>query len=743
MASQTNQTKGRGAKRNKGPLLRFLGTFFLIALVTGTMLACMAAMYIKVVIIPDAGMNLSSYDPDLTSTIYYTDPETGAQVPLQNLHGQENRQWIAYEDIPQNLVNAAIAIEDKRFYKHNGVDWIGTANGIRSMFTGTNIRGGSTITQQLIKNLTEEDQVTVKRKIKEIFRALEFEDNYDKEEILEWYLNYIYLGEGCNGVYTASYAYFGKEVSELTLAECASLIGITNNPSLYNPYRNQEGNRNRQLTILAAMLDQGKISQQEHDEAVAQELVFARGEDDQVWEAYSYYVDAVIDQVIRDLVDELDYGQNYAANTVYAGGLQIYSCYEPSVQAAVDAVYQDRSNLNYSSPTGAPLQSAITIINNETGGVAALAGGVGEKEGSRVLNRAIDSKRPPGSAIKPLAVYGPALEMGLITPGSREVDSPYNTAQGWPVNSYGGYYGPMTMAEALRISSNTVAVKVLAKLVTPQVSYEFMRDRFHIELVGSRTVGNKTYSDIDLAPLALGGLTDGVTTYEMAAAYAAFPRGGIYYEPTLYTKVTNSEGEVLLEKKREPEFILKEKTAYYMTSMLQNVVNSGTGTAARLTGQAAKQVVAGKTGTTSSRKDLWFAGYTPYYTAAVWTGFDIQEAMRNVSGNPSTVLFRKVMERVHNGLPKKDFEKPRGEEMIWVAICSESGKLATEYCEEFTSNVYLFRGDVPQAYCTLHEAPPPEPEPEPGEEGEPGVPPGESGEEPGTGNGNGANNGGN
>ena len=722
MASQTNQTKGKGTKGNRGPLLRVLGTLLLIAVVTGAMLACMAAMYIKVVIIPNAGLNLSSYSPDLTSTIYYTDPGTGEQVPLQNLHGQENRQWVAYEDIPQNLVNAVIAIEDKRFYKHNGVDWIGTAHGIRSMFTGKNIRGGSTITQQLIKNLTEEDQVTVKRKIQEIFRALEFEDNYDKEEILEWYLNYIYLGEGCNGVYTASYAYFGKNVSELTLAECASLIGITNNPSLYNPYSNQEGNRNRQLTILAAMLDQNKISQEEYDTAVAQEMVFARGEDDRVWEAYSYYVDAVIDQVIKDLRD-LGYPEDVAADMVYAGGLQIYSCYEPSVQAAVDAVYQDRSNLNYSSSKGAPLQSAITIINNETGAVAALAGGVGEKEGSRVLNRAT-SKRPPGSAIKPLAVYGPALEMGLITPGSKEVDSPYNTAQSWPVNSYGGYRGPMTMAEALRISSNTVAVKVLAKLVTPQVSYEFMRDRFHIHLVESRTVGNKVFSDIDLAPLALGGLTDGVTTYEMAAAYAAFARGGVYYEPTLYTKVTDSKGEVLLEKKRTGEVILKEKTTYYMTSMLQTVVNSGTGTAAKFQGQA----IAGKTGTTSSRKDLWFAGYTPYYTAAVWTGFDIQEAMRNVSGNPSTVLFRKVMEKVHKGLPKKDFQKPAGEDMIWVSICSESGMLATEYCGEFTTNVNLFREDVPQGYCTLHEAPPPEPNEgeDPDGTGEPG------GETPGT-----------
>ncbi|MBP1758603.1 MAG: Multimodular transpeptidase-transglycosylase [Firmicutes bacterium] len=708
MTNQTNQTKRGESKRDKGPLLRFLGTLFLIAVVTGAMLACMAAMYIKVVIMPDVGLNLSSFSPDLTSTIYYTDKASGEQVPLQSLHGRENRQWVEYENIPQDLVDAAIAIEDKRFYKHNGVDWIGTANGIRSMFTGNNIRGGSTITQQLIKNLTQEDQVTVKRKIKEIFRALEFEDNYDKEEILEWYLNYIYLGEGCNGVYTASYIYFGKNVSELTLAECASLIGITNNPSLYNPYQNQEGNRNRQLTILAAMRDQDKITKAEYDAAVAQEMVFARGEDsNREWEAYSYYVDAVINQVIKDLM-ELGYSQDMAANMVYAGGLQIASCYEPSVQAAVDAVYQERANLNYTSSKGTALQSAITIINNETGTVAALAGGVGEKEGSRVLNRATDSKRPPGSSIKPLAVYGPALEMGLITPGSTEVDSPYNTEQSWPVNSYGAYRGPMTITEALRVSANTVAVKVLAKLVTPQVSYEFMRDRFHIQLVESRTVGNKVFSDIDLAPLALGGLTDGVTTYDMAAAFSAFPRGGVYYEPTLYTKVTDSKGEVLLEKKRTGEVILKEKTTYYMTSMLQTVVNSGTGTAAKFQGQA----IAGKTGTTSSRKDLWFVGYTPYYTAAVWTGFDVQEAMRNVSGNPSTVLFRKVMEKVHQGLPKKDFEKPAGQEMIWVSLCAESGLRANEFCGEYANNVYLFREDVPAETCTIHVAPEPETQPE-------------------------------
>jgi len=698
LAKRKENIKKNTGKKEGRPALRVLGTIALIGLVTCAMLACMAALYIRLVIVPDADLKLTDFSLNLTTTVYCNDTDNGQPKELQQLHGTENRIWIDYDEIPKNLINAAVAIEDKRFYKHNGVDWIRTVKGVLSMFTGQDIQGGSTITQQLIKNLTTENQVTVKRKVKEIFRALVFEDNYSKEEILEWYLNCIFLGEGCNGVYTASYAYFGKHVSDLTLAECASIIGITNNPSLYDPYRNEEANKERQENILWQMFDQGKISESEYNEAVAEKLKFVRGEDEireQV--VYGWYVDTVIDEVILDLRNTYTLSEQAAAAMVYSGGLQIYSNENPKIQAAVDSVYYDRGNLNYTSATGQPMQSAITVVDNKSGNVVAIAGGVGEKKGSRVLNRAgWLTKRPPGSAIKPLSVYAPAIELGFITPLSVEKDSPHKGT--WPVNSYGSYRGEMTIMEALRVSCNTIAVKVLANYVTPDVSYQFMRDRFHIQLVESRTVGDKVYSDIDLAPLALGGLTDGVSTWDMAAAYSVFPREGIYYEPSTYSKVVDNEGNVLLERNATGQVALKPKTTYYINDMLENVVAAGTGTAANFKGMP----IAGKTGTTSSKKDLWFVGYTPYYTAAVWTGYDQQEAMRNAGGNPSAILWRKVMQKAHVNLPYEKFAAPPAGDLVAVTYCKTSGDLATDFCPS-TGVISLFKEDVPQSSCQIHK----------------------------------------
>lgn len=693
-----NMQKSKGKKETR-PALRVLGTIALIGLVTCALLACMAALYIRLVIIPDADVKLTDFDMNLTTTVYYNDKKTGQPKELDPpLHGTENRIWIPYDKIPKNLIEAAVAIEDKRFYKHHGVDWIRTVKGVLSMFTGQDIQGGSTLTQQLIKNLTTENQVTVKRKVKEIFRALSVEDHNSKEKILEWYLNCIFLGEGCNGVYTASYAYFGKPVSDLSLAQCASLIGITNNPSLYDPYRNETANKERQENILWQMKDQGKISDAEYNEAIAEKLKFVRGKDEvQKQVIYNWYVDTVIDEVVSDLKTTYHYSDQAAAAMVYSGGLKIYTNMDPDVQAAVDEVYSNRENLNYSSATGQPMQSAITVVDNESGNVVAIAGGVGEKKGSRVLNRAAwKTKRPPGSAIKPLAVYAPGIELGFITPLSVEQDSPHEGT--WPVNSYGSYRGKMTMMEALRVSCNTIAVKVLAKFVTPDVSYQFMRDRFHIQLVESRTVGEKVYSDIDLAPLALGGLTDGVSTWDMAAAYSVFPREGIYYEPSTYSKVLDNEGKVLLERKSTGQVAIKPKTSYYINEMLENVVASGTGTVANFKGMP----IAGKTGTTSSKKDLWFVGYTPYYTAAVWTGYDQQEAMRNVGANPSAVLWRKVMQKVHVNLPYEKFAAPPSDNLVAVTYCKTSGALATQSCPS-TGVISLFKEDVPKSTCQTHK----------------------------------------
>lgn len=725
----------RKRKKKDHKVRRVLLTILLIVLITGAILVCMSAMYIKNVIIPQAGLDMADYTAKLTTTMHYKDPGTGEYVEMQTLYAEENRVWVELREIPENLIKATIAIEDKRFYDHHGVDWVRTCRGILNMFTGRKIVGGSTLTQQLIKNMTTDDEVTVKRKVMEIFRALELEKNYTKEAILEWYLNYIYLGQGCNGVYTASYKYFGKPVSELSLAECASLIGITNNPSKYDPLgklevtdpetgevkTSEDFNKERQVSILNAMCDQKMISEAERDVAIAEPLDFSQGRDtEKNSRIYTWYQDAVINQVLDDLQTTYNWSREFAKTKLYAGGLEIYTCMNPNVQAAVDAVYGDINNLNYTSAAGQKLQSAITVVDNETGEVVAMAGGMGPKTTSLTWNRATDSLRPPGSSIKPLAVYAPAIELGIVTPSSTEEDSYFKPEDKWPVNASGKFSGTVSIAYAVEQSINTVAVKTLDK-VGCQTSFEFMRDRFHIQLVENRNIGGKTFSDIGHAQLGLGGLTDGVSTFDMAAAYSVFPRQGTYIAPRLYTLVLDkTTKEIILQNdQKKEENALSQRTCYYMTNMLKQVVARGTGTAANFSGQE----IAGKTGTTTARKDLWFVGYTPYYTAAVWTGYDQQERLANYLKNPSTGMFKQVMSKIHAGLAYKDFNKPDTSGMKSVTYCSVSGMLPTSACAGHLVTGSFFPEDVPKGTCTIHTVKPVEPE-EPNEE-EPG------GQEPG------------
>ena len=698
------KSKGR---RVLGMVGKVLGTLVLIGICNGAIMACFAAVYIQTIIMPQAEQTLATidlFDVDQSSTMYYTDKSTGAQVEMLTLHGEENRIWVEYNDIPENLINATIAIEDQRFRTHNGVDWKRTAYGIFSMFTGRDIQGGSTITQQLIKNLTQKDEVTVKRKVLEIFTALEFEKTHSKDDILEWYLNYIYLGEGCNGVYTAALNYFGKELDELTLAECASLIAITNNPSMYNPYRYPENNLYRRNLCLDLMEEQGMISEEERDAAKAEPLNLQRAEGtERVQEIYTWYEDQVINDVIDGLMEQYGLTEQAATNMIYYGGLRIETCFDPDVQAYVDAVYQDRSVLELDSASGQEIQSAITVIDNSTGYVVALAGGIGEKDSSRLFNRATDTIRPPGSSIKPLGVYAPALDLNLITPATVFDDTPIDlNGSAWPKNSYNYFKGLTTVYEAVEDSVNTIAVKVLRDLVTPAVSYEYMTQHFGItSLVESEERNGTIHSDIDLAPLALGGLTDGVSTYEMAAAYATFANNGIYREPTTYLRVIDSDDTVLLDNSSyvgEP--VLQEDTVFYINTMLKNVIKAGTGHDANFSGMT----IAGKTGTTTSNNDKWFVGYSPYYTAAVWVGYDQQE--RIPSGSYlGAQMWKKVMQPLHEGLENKDFQQPSN--LVTQYYCKDSGMLPTEWCtvdargSRVTSGVFV-SGDQPTGYCTVH-----------------------------------------
>ncbi len=697
--------KRRKHRTRAGTVGRVVGTIGLIGLLTCVLLACFASVYIKTVIMPQSKITLVDFTMDLTTTMYYTDKDTGEDKQLQTFHGTENRTWVSYADIPTNMVNAAVAIEDKRFYDHGGVDWIRTAKGVINMFTGKDIQGGSTITQQLIKNITTDDEVTVKRKITEIFRALEFEKNYSKDEILEWYLNYINLGGGCYGIYSASYYYFGKPVQELSLAECASIVSITNNPSLYNPYLHVDYNKSRQELVLDCMCEQGKITQEECDAAKAEKLNFVKGEDEIAsGNMYSWFEEQVISDVINDLVDTYDYDRTYAFDLFYSGGLEIYTTVDPKVQAAVENVYYDQANIDYTSKSGQKMQSAITIIDNATGNVVGMAGGVGQKASNRGWNMATDTKRQPGSSIKPLTVYSPALELGRISPGTVIDDYPYTVLNGnpWPRNSDNRYKGLTTVYNALTNSVNTVAVRIVADYLTPQVSFDFAETRYHItSLEDNLVVGNQVKNDIGLSQMALGGLTSGVNTLEMAAAYTVFPNEGVYTKPRTYTKVLDSKGNVLLDNESESEVAIKETTAFYMNYMLKNVVASGTGTAAAFSGMT----IAGKTGTTTDNYDRWFVGYTPYYTAAVWSGYATAEKM-NTSGNPSVVMWRKVMSQIHEGLENKSFSTPNS--IVSVSYCMDSGLLPSDDClldprgSRVTKGYFIQGEDVPTEYCTLH-----------------------------------------
>ena len=632
-----------------GTILRVIGTIFLILLVTGLLFLCIFAYYVKNCLSTDLDVQLSDFTVSLSSSILYEDAD-GNWQNLTNLSSTENRVWVDYADIPKDMEHAAVAIEDKRFYKHKGVDWYRTAGAFVNMFLGMkNDFGGSTITQQLIKNLTKQDDITVQRKLLEIFQALEFEKSYDKEEIMEWYLNVVYFGEGASGVQMAANTYFGKDVRDLTLAQCASIIGITNNPSKYDPFISRENNKTRQETILKQMYEQGWINKEQYDEAVAQELVFVRSESDERTQTiYSYYAEAVINDVLNDLVEQKGVSRDTARTLLYSGGYQVYSCYDASIQQAIDDVYTNLDNMpQRPSASGQQFESAIVIMDPYTGEIKGLSGGTGEKTINFGTNRATQSKRPPGSSIKPIATYGPAMELGLITQYTQVNDAAdiKLTGTSWyPKNSGGGNYGVITIREALQRSLNTVSAQILDKL-TPRASYEFLKDKLGVTSLAE--------SDCDYAPLALGQLTNGITVREMTQAYSAFVNDGVFTYGRTYSYVKDSSGEIVLENPARTIVALKANTAWNMADMLCNAVNSGTGSEARLSGMP----VGGKTGTTTNNCDRWFVGFTPYYVAAVWTGYDSPAPMY-YSGNPAAQIWRRIMSQINEPLPVIQFNDP-------------------------------------------------------------------------------------
>lgn len=784
-AKKKKALRSKSKKWSKRFALTFFKAILLLILAVGIIGVCGGLGVVKGILAsaPDTDIDVS---PSGFSTFVY-DAE-GNQIAKLDAEGS-NRVPVSMDKIPENLAHAFVAIEDARFYEHNGIDIKGIIRaGFIGLTSGHFSEGASTITQQLIKNnvltsWTSESEkgfaVKVKRKIQEQYLAIMLEKQMDKDKILENYMNTINLGQNTLGVESASLRYFGKHCSELTISECAVIASITQNPSKYNPIRHPEENVKRRKKCLNKMLELGFISQTQYDEAMADtDAVYERiglyDIDYQEANATtgSYFSDAVYEQVKQDLILS-GYNENMAETLLTSGGLRVESTLDPKIQAILNEEYADPSNypenvkwyLNYAltiiSPDGtknnfskenmmtwfkqnqnskfnlifssqddayaavdtyrsamlAQLgveddadnyeetismtpqpQSAMVIEEQNTGYVVAMIGGRGAKEGRRTLNRATSAKRLPGSTFKVVASYAPALDSAGKTLATVYNDAPFNYADGTPVRNWykTGYRGIQNIRSAIRDSLNIIAVKNIT-VITPRLGYDYLLNFGFTTLTDGVQVGNEIKSDVNQS-LALGGLTYGVTPYELTGAYAAIANGGTYVTPKLYTRVTDSDGNVILDNTNPAtRQVIKETTAFLLTSAMQDVVTSGTGGRVNFGGMA----IAGKTGTTTGPTDAWFVGYTPYYTAATWTGYDNNVDLNSAEDGVSKTLWRKVMKRVHEDLPNTQFPVPSG--IVQVAVCSQSGKLPIPgLCDGSVYTEYFAEGTEPTESCDVH-----------------------------------------
>lgn len=640
-------------------------------------------------------MNISELALTRSSIVYYTDKDGNSQEAA-TLFSDGNCIWIESNEIAPVMKDAMVSIEDERFYDHNGVDIKRTTGAVfgyvkEKLGMGIATYGGSTITQQVIKNITQEKDRTPARKVKEMMRAVAIEKQLSKDEILTMYLNVIFLANNCYGIEAASNMYFDKSASELELHEAALIAGITQRPSYYDPLKNPENAINKRNTVLAKMYELEKITLEEYEAAKAMDIDLKGDHARARSNIYSYFIDNVISDVIRDLQREKGYTESFATQQVFSGGLKIYTTMDMDVQKAIEAVFEGSDSF----PRGAAnAQAAMVIIDPRTGQIKGMVGGKGEKTDSRGLNRATQTTRQPGSSIKPLSVYSPAIEERVITSATKIVDEPITIKNWSPKNSYSGYKGSMTVKRAVEISANIPAIKVVQELGVAK-SYDYVTNKFHLSNIDPQ--------DRDLSPMALGGLTNGVTVCDMAAAYSVLANNGYYNEPYSYTKVLDNTNRILLEKSTNTHKAISEATAYIMTDMLYGVVNSysGTGKLAKLSNMPTY----GKTGTTNNDHDKWFVGYTNYYVGAVWFGFDTQKSIRNagISYNISAKLWKNVMEKVHEGLPSEKILPPGN--LMEVRICSGTGKLANSNCSSVLQ--FFERGTEPNTYCSLSHEPVP------------------------------------
>ena len=719
--------------------------------------------------------------PTRFSTFVY-DIENNQTAKLVSTNS--NRIPVTIDMVPEHLQHAFVAVEDARFYIHNGIDIKGIVRagviGIQNVLKGGSFtEGASTITQQLLKNnvftdWTSEDSFAdrLKRKIQEQYLALELEKVMDKDSILINYMNSINLGQNTLGVQAASMRYFNKSVSDLNLSECAVIAAITQNPSRYNPITHPEENVKRRQKVLDDMLEQGYISQQEYDQAMADDvysriqIADSENEDSAV---NTYFVDALTDDVLEDLI-AAGYNETQAYTLLYSGGLKIYSTQDPKIQKICDDAFADESNfpantkwyLNYEltidksngerenhstemfrsywrenrsasynliytsqeeayqdielykeaimaagdevfgeniSLTPQP-QVSLVVQDQHTGYVVAMEGGRGAKLASRTLNRATDTTRQPGSTFKIVSTYAPALDSAGLTLATIMNDAPFNYADGRPVaNWYGeSYRGLSSLRTGIAQSMNIVAVKTLTQ-ITPRLGYDYLTNFGFTTLEESKEINGKIYSDIQQA-LALGGITNGVTNEELNAAYACIANNGTYIKPKLYTRVVDHDGNIILDNTMpQSRQVIKETTAFLLTDAMVDVVTSGTGGSVNFGGMA----IAGKTGTTSDYNDVWFSGYTPYYTATTWAGFDNNVKLSGDEKNLAKKLWRAVMSQIHEELPSQSFSVPAG--IVTATVCSRSGKIPIDgLCSGTARTEYFAEGTVPATTCDVHYA---------------------------------------
>lgn len=625
-------------------------------------------------------LDLRSLKIDLTSFIYVNN-EAGIAEQYQPVYAGEQRVWVDYDDIPQAMKDAMVAIEDKRFYEHKGVDWVRTGGAILNFFTGNDTYGGSTLTQQLIKNLTNKNQVSITRKVSEIVSAISFEKKYTKDEILETYLNVVNFGSGCNGVQAAANLYFGKNIADCSVAECASIAGITQNPAQYTPLIYPEHNKKRQQIVLLAMYDQDMLTRAEYDQAMldSENMVFIGDTNENKVDnipVNNWYVDAMLEDVASDLSVELNIDESTASYMVMHNGLKIYSAMDKTAQEAAESVMQDDSIMPYNKE----IQAGYIMIDYD-GRILASVGQRGAKQANLLWDCANRATRQPGSSFKPIGVFSPALEYGFYNYSSIVPDEPISgipgTTGSWPPNWYGYYTGSMTLQHAVEISANAPAAQIV-KTITPEKCFEFLSSNFEFKSLNFEE--DCTYSGI-----ATGGSYNGVTVREMAAAFQIFGNGGIYNKSHMYLYVEDSNGKILLDNRNKSgSQVISSANATIMRKLLQTVVSGtqGTGTAGKVPGFT----TFAKTGTTDNNENSWYVGGTPYAAAGIWMGYETPTSMSNAESAYAAKVWKAIMTKYLKNKPSLEFTDDPA--VLVRNYCTQSGCLASSGCSSVAKGYY-------------------------------------------------------